>query len=105
MGEMNEQVQEENKQKKEKKKNSKKKVIIIALCVYLVAMISVVGVIIFNNLDKLGGKSDSISNGSKKYKSEYRMSGNSVEKFDLSFLQALNTNKNIVNEMITIIVT
>lgn len=88
--------------KKEKKKGGKKKGVLIALGVYLLAMLVVVGVILFQNRDKLGGEGGSISKSSNKYKSELRMTGNSVEKFDLSFLQSLYENKNMIYSPLSI---
>ena len=81
----------------EKKKKSKKKVwIIVGIVVFLLALLAGILFLLFNK------KENKTSKPKKEVKSEYRMSGNSLEAFDLYFLQLENEEKNKVYSPLSI---
>ena len=94
--EKKEEVQEE---KVEPKKGPKKTGVI--LCIFVIVLLIVA---IFALLFSKRGENTTkkIKNNSKDYYSEYRMSGNSLEDFDLYFLQLENQKKNTIYSPLSI---
>lgn len=84
--------------KKEKKK-SKKGLIILLLV--LILLLSGAGVYFFVFRDE-NTKTNKVTTNKKDVYSEYRMSGNSLEKFDLAFLKLENEEKNKVYSPLSI---
>lgn len=82
----------------EKGKKSKKPII---LTIILVAVV-VVGCGLFLILKDKASETEKTGTEKKEYKSEYRISGNSLEKFDLYFLQLENGAKNKVYSPLSI---
>ena len=89
-------VKEDTAQKQNGKKGSK---IIILLLVFIVI---VGGLLAFFLLKDKFIKPEKTENDVKEYKSEYRLSGNSLEDFDLYFLQLENNAKNKVYSPLSI---
>ena len=73
--------------------------------IILVVVVAIAGVLVFLNRDKLFGDSDS-DNGSETKKkevlSEYQMTGNDLQDFDLYFMQLENNGKNMVYSPLSI---
>ena len=93
--------------KKDIKKSSKKKKIILGVvAVYFLAMIITVVAIVVNNYEPSSNgesrKSGKIKQDATKVTSEYRMSGNSIENFDLAFLRLENGEKNTIYSPLSI---
>ena len=84
--------------KKEKKKNKKALIVIL---VVLIVLLSGAGVYYFVFRDKTT-KTNKLTTDKKDVYSEYRMSGNSLEKFDLAFLKLENEEKNKVYSPLSI---
>lgn len=84
--------------KKEKKKSKKG---LIILLVVLILLLSGAGVYFFVFRDKTT-KTNKVTTDKKDVYSEYRMSGNSLEKFDLAFLKLENEEKNKVYSPLSI---
>lgn len=98
-------VQHQEKNDTSNEKNSKKtnnSLIIIA--VLLIALSACILFVIYTNrsINKDNNNSNNIKTDSNKVYSMYRMSGNSIEDFDLSFLQLENSNKNILYSPLSI---
>ena len=81
------------------KKKKGKKIVIILLVILIIAIIAVGVVLILNN--KKGTK-NSTTVTTKIKKSEYRMSGNSLENFDLAFLKQENEKVNKIYSPLSI---
>ena len=86
-----------NEKVEKKKGKSKLKGVIIIL---LIAIIAVVGFYIYNKKNK--GVNGSITNDKTEVSSAYRMSGNGIENFDLSFLKLETTDANILYSPLSI---
>ena len=82
---------------KKKKGKSKLKIIIIIL---LIVIVAVVGFYIYNKKNK--GTNNSITNDKTEVSSAYRMSGNGIENFDLSFLKLENKETNLLYSPLSI---
>lgn len=82
-----------------KRKNKKKKIIIIIL-IFVLLLVTLVLFLSFTN--KKEEKVNTTKTDSKKVYSEYRMSGNQLENFDLKFLQLENNNKNAIYSPLSI---
>ena len=82
---------------KKKKGKSKLKIIIIIL---LIVIVTVVGFYIYNKKNK--GTNNSITNDKTEVSSAYRMSGNGIENFDLSFLKLENKETNVLYSPLSI---
>ena len=103
-----EKVEENNSEKKEthhhrhhhKHHNKKRTPIIILIVVIIVVVISVAAAYQMKNKDNKESKT--IKTDSKTVKSEYRMSGNSLENFDLYFLKLENTPGNKIYSPLSI---
>jgi serine protease inhibitor len=80
-----------------KKKKSKKKIIIISIIILIIIIIGILLLIFKNN-----NKTTKVSNKTKEVYNVYKMSGNSLEDFDLSFLQLENEEKNKVYSPLSI---
>lgn len=98
-------VQHQEKSDSNNEKNSKKSnnsLIIIA--VLLIALSACILFVIYTNrgINKGNNNNNNIKTDSNKVYSMYRMSGNSIEDFDLSFLQLENSNKNILYSPLSI---
>ena len=89
---------EENEVKQEKKKNS----VGVVLCFVIIAflVLAIIGVLL-SKIDH-NNETNNASEDKTDYKSEYRMSGNSLEDFDLYFLQAENKEENRVYSPLSI---
>lgn len=83
------------------KKQGKKGVILLVVLVFCLLVVGC-GIVVFFSLKSNNGGSNSISTKSNKYTSEYHMSGNSVEKFDLVFLQTLEGSENKIYSPLSI---
>ena len=80
-----------------KKKKNGLKLIVVLLVIILLC---VIGYMAYANL--LTGKKETIKTDNKEYKSEYRMSGNGLENFDLYFLKLENKKANMVYSPLSI---
>ena len=79
----------------EEKKAKKKGPIILIIILLLLIIGAVVSIIVFKPFDKK--KEDKkVIDTPKEVKSDYRMSGNSLEAFDLYFLKLENNDKNSI---------
>lgn len=85
--------------KKKKQSNKSNKPIIIVI---LLVVIVILGCILLFLLKDGFVRTKKTENESKEYKSEYRISGNSLEKFDLYFLQLENEKNNKVYSPLSI---
>lgn len=83
-----------------KNKNRKKKVLIILIITIIVIGLTI-GVVLFLK-SKTKEEPKTTNTETKKLYSEYRMSGNSLENFDLRFLQLENNNKNVIYSPLSI---
>ena len=84
----------------EKKKN---KALLIIVWLFLgVGLLVLVGVYVFPNFTNKPDTSTTTKQDNKEYFSEYRMTGNSLENFDLSFLKLENEEKNKVYSPLSI---
>ena len=94
-------VVEEKKEDKNKNKNSV--ILIFSVLGGLVFMLLIIASVIFL-IPFLNGKKTvtKVGNDAQEVKSEYRMSGNSLEKFDLSFLKLENNGKNKIYSPLSI---
>lgn len=92
-------IEEKNPKKEEKNKKKRSN----RLLVFLIIIIIIVGIyfLLFKGGGKQG-KTTEIKNKPKELTSEYMMSGNSLEKFDLRFLQLENEAKNKVYSPLSI---
>lgn len=81
----------------EKKKG--KKIIIVLLIIFIIAILAV-GVVLILNTKKQSKDSTTVTTKIKK--SEYRMSGNSLENFDLAFLKQENEKVNKIYSPLSI---
>ena len=88
-------VEEEKKDVKVKDKTSKSKKTKIILVVSLLIIV-IGGLASFIILKDKFINSNEVEKPNKEYKSDYKLSGNSLENFDLYFLQAENNSKNMV---------
>ena len=87
---------EVTKQQNNTKKTKKNK--LVACCVLILAAIVLMcGLFLLKN-----DNSETFQNEAKEYYSEYKLSGNSLEKFDLSFLKLENNNKNKIYSPLSI---
>ena len=84
---------------KVKKKKGKGK-LKVAIIILLIAIIAVVGFYIYNKKNK--GVNGSITNDKTEVSSAYRMSGNGIENFDLSFLKLENQETNVLYSPLSI---
>jgi len=89
-------VEEESNEKKPKKSDNK----IILSIAMVVVLLGLIGGSLF--LWQNQTKNNTITNNAKEVKSEYRMSGNTLEKFDLYFLQLENSSKNLIYSPLSI---
>lgn len=99
-----EKVQDQNKEKEvkdDKKKNKKGKKALIVILIVLILGIAGAGSYLFIFKDK-EKKTTKIKTDQKEVYSDYRMSGNSLEKFDLAFLKLENDEKNKVYSPLSI---
>ncbi|MBQ6405094.1 MAG: hypothetical protein IJJ63_03455 [Bacilli bacterium] len=85
----------------EEKKNNKALLIIVWLFLG-VGLLVLVGVYVFPNFMNKPDTSTTTKQDNKEYFSEYRMTGNSLENFDLSFLKLENEEKNKVYSPLSI---
>lgn len=83
---------------KKPKKGKKKTIIIVILSIFIVLII---GLLLFFMFFKKP-QSKIIKNDVKKVYSKYKMSGNGLENFDLSFLQLENNNQNLIYSPLSI---
>ena len=83
--------------KDNKKKKKKWKIVLIVLFLLIV-----VGGGVFSYFEFFAPKSNKIKTNSKDVKSEYRMSGNGLEKFDLEFLKLENKDENVIYSPLSI---
>ena len=94
-------VEEEKKDVKVKDKTSKSKKTKIILVVSLLIIV-IGGLVSFLILKDKFINSNEVEKPNKEYKSDYKLSGNSLENFDLYFLQAENNSKNMVYSPLSI---
>ena len=94
-------VEEEKKDVKVKDKTSKSKKTKIILVVSLLIIV-IGGLASFIILKDKFINSNEVEKPNKEYKSDYKLSGNSLENFDLYFLQAENNSKNMVYSPLSI---
>lgn len=89
-----------NKKEKKEKKKSKKKVLLIVLLLLVI----VVGAVAFIGYKQKQGSKEkkTITTKKEEVTSEYRISGNSLEAFDLHFLQLENNEKNKIYSPLSI---
>ena len=89
-----------NNEKNRKKSNNS----LIIIVVLLIALSACILFVIYTNrgINKGNNNNNNIKTDSNKVYSMYRMSGNSIEDFDLSFLQLENSNKNILYSPLSI---
>ena len=94
---------DDNVKKDMPKKEGNKKKITFWVCFAIVATACIVGEVFFlNNLNKKEPKKDPIVSENEKYTSPYKMSGNSLENFDLQFLKLENEEVNKVYSPLSI---
>ncbi len=95
-------VEDDSKLPKEPKRtgNKKNKMMIVSAAIICVAMACSVLALVLNNPEKKSSTDTETS--SKKYDSEYKMSGNSLENFDLYFLKLENKKANKVYSPLSI---
>lgn len=95
--------QDDNVKKDMTKKDGNKKKIIFWICFVIISAACIVGELFFlNNLNKKEPKKDPIVSQKDKYTSPYKMSGNSLENFDLQFLKLENEEENKVYSPLSI---
>ncbi len=85
----------------QKSKKKKGKVALIILLIVILLSVAGVGSYLFIIKDKIK-KTEKIKKDKEEVYSEYRMSGNSLEKFDLAFLKLENEEKNKVYSPLSI---
>ncbi len=94
---------DDNVKKDMPKKEGNKKKITFWVCFAIVATACIVGEVFFlNNLNKKESKKDPIVSQKDKYNSPYKMSGNSLENFDLQFLKLENEEVNKIYSPLSI---
>lgn len=84
-----------------KKKGKKKKIIIIIITLILILVIAAFMYNYFSTNNK-DNENEVIENTKKEFKSEYRMSGNDIQDFDLYFLQLEEAKKNAIYSPLSI---
>lgn len=95
--------QDDNVKKDMTKKDGNKKKITFWICFVIISVACIVGELFFlNNLNKKEPKKDPIVSENEKYTSPYKMSGNSLENFDLQFLKLENEEVNKVYSPLSI---
>lgn len=95
--------QDDNVKKDMTKKEGNKKKITFWICFVIISVACIVGEIFFlNNLNKKKPKKDPIVSENEKYTSPYKMSGNSLENFDLQFLKLENEEVNKIYSPLSI---
>lgn len=95
--------QDDNVKKDMTKKDGNKKKIIFWICFVIISAACIVGELFFlNNLNKKEPKKDPIVSENEKYTSPYKMSGNSLENFDLQFLKLENEEVNKIYSPLSI---
>ena len=103
-----EKVEEVKEEGKEEKTPAKKKmnpfVLGVLLALVVVAVVSIFGILFLNPNKEQGSgkKTTKSSQRSREYLSDYRISGNSIEDFDLYFLQLENDNSNMIYSPLSI---
>lgn len=90
-------INNDSKDEKSNKKSNKKRIIIVVSIILILVAAMVVYFILNNKKEAKPIKTDA-----KKVYSEYRMSGNSLENFDLRFLQLEANNKNVIYSPLSI---
>lgn len=100
--EKHEEVKEEIKKEEPKKKKGKGGLIVIIVLLLLIACVALAIFVPSLLVKKSDKKPNTIDNSSKEYKSEYRMSGNGLEDFDLSFLKLENKASNKIYSPLSI---
>lgn len=90
-------INNDSKDEKSNKKSNKKRIIIVVSIILILVAAMVVYFILNNKKENKPIKTDA-----KKVYSEYRMSGNSLENFDLRFLQLEANNKNVIYSPLSI---
>lgn len=85
--------------KNKKRKNTRVKRLIAGVLVVVIIVVGIFVILLKENLNEKDKKQESVPN---EVQSEYRMSGNSLEPFDLSFLQIENNGKNKVYSPLSI---
>lgn len=83
----------------EKKKNNKKKGIIIAIVTVVIIVAAIISYFVFLKPEP---KETTTKTPTKEVKSEYRMTGNDLQEFDLYFLKLENAEKNKVYSPLSI---
>ena len=95
--------QDDNVKKDMTKKDGNKKKITFWICFVIISVACIVGELFFlNNLNKKEPKKDPIVSENEKYTSPYKMSGNSLENFDLQFLKLENKEVNKIYSPLSI---
>ena len=95
--------QDDNVKKDMTKKDGNKKKITFWICFVIISAACIVGELFFlNNLNKKEPKKDPIVSENEKYTSPYKMSGNSLENFDLQFLKLENEEVNKIYSPLSI---
>ena len=90
-----------NKKEPENSKKKSKKVVLIVILLLIVIVVLVAGIFLTNR-DNNKNKEKTITQKKKEVYSEYRMSGNKLEAFDLYFLQLENAKKNKIYSPLSI---
>lgn len=95
---------EEKKEETEIVKEEKKKKPVVAIILIIIALLALIVLAIFYFRPKKAAddKTDDTIVTQNKFKSEYRMSGNSIEKIDLAFLKLENEEKNKIYSPLSI---
>ena len=95
--------QDDNVKKDMTKKEENKKKITFWICFVIISAACIVGELFFlNNLNKKEPKKEPIVSENEKYTSPYKMSGNSLENFDLQFLKLENEEVNKIYSPLSI---
>ena len=106
--ELQEEKNEEVETKKEEEKETKPKkvggahVLVTIIVGLLIVTLAGAGVYALLYLNGAGGKSKTVKTNSKDFKSEFRMTGNGLEEFDIQFLKLENNSKNKVYSPLSI---
>lgn len=93
---------EENTSKSSKKVKRRKRKIVILIILLLIIILVVVGVFVYKNFFSKPVKTTTKETKVKEVYSKYRMTGNGLEDFDLSFLQLENESKNTIYSPLSI---
>ncbi len=97
-----EKIEEVSEIKNETTKKKSSVGIILCFVIIAVLVVAIIGILLFRGGNHNNKETNKSSQDKTEYKSEYRMSGNSLEKFDLAFLKLENEEKNKIYSPLSI---